>query len=88
MRQLREKKLSMYQNFINLGEVEGYFERAQMYLYLNSQILSHSERKNVCVKIEGGVDHPFISYEIRNREETVFYKEEKQGKKYVFTKVS
>jgi len=84
--ELIEKKLSLYQTLINKGEIEGYFERAQLYLYLNNQILNRGEKQNVCVKVDGGITNPYISYQIRGKGELVQYQEEKNEKGYVLLK--
>ena len=73
---------------INLGNVNGAFERALLYLFLNKTLLNKTEKDFVGVKIEGGVENPYISYEVRYKDNIILYEEQKNENKYVLSKVS
>ena len=84
---LKERKLQFYNNeLINLGNVEGLFERAQLYKYLNDRILNRGEKRHVCIRIEDWPHNPHINLEIQNKTENITYKEEKQEKTYRLVK--
>lgn len=86
---LREKKVQFYnEKLINLGNVNGQFERAQLYQYLNDRILNRTEKKYTRVKLVGEKENPHISFEIITKEENILYEEEKQNGVYVLTKKS
>lgn len=84
---LKEQKLQFYNDkLINLGNVNGLFERAQLYKYLNDRILNKSEKRYTKVRIIGEVDNYNLSIELINYEGSIFYEEEKREKKYVLTR--
>lgn len=85
---LRETKLEfMNDNLINIGNVNGVFNRASLYLYLNDQILNKGEKRYVRTCIEGDVDNLYLSYSIKKKDETITYIEEKQNGIYRLTKL-
>lgn len=85
---LRETKLEfMNDNLINIGNVNGVFNRADLYLYLNDQILNRSEKKYVCTCIEGDIENLYLSYYIKKKDEIIKYVEEKQNGVYRLTKL-
>ncbi len=84
---LKERKLQFYNDkLINLGNVQGSFERAQLYKYLNDKILNRGEKRHVCVRIEDWINNPHISFEIKNQEKSIIYEEEKQNGNYSLVK--
>lgn len=84
---LKERKLQFYNDtLINLGNVNGPYERAQLYKYLNDRILNRSEKRFTKVRLIGGLDNSHISIELINHEGSLLYEEEKQDSKYVLTK--
>ena len=85
---IREEKLDFFSNnLINIGNVNGFFERALLYQYLNDTLLNKREKRYVKVLIEDGLsDNPFITYNILRSDETISYREEKSSSGYVLTK--
>lgn len=84
---LKERKLQFYNDeLINLGNVNGTFERAKLYKYLNDRILNRSEKRYTKVRIVDWIDNPHITFELINYEGSILYEEEKQNGKYVLTK--
>lgn len=85
---IREQKVEFFSNnLINKGNVNGMFERAQLYQFLNETLLNRRERRYVKHLIEDGLsDDPYISYKIIKRDGIVLYKEEKSPNGYVLTK--
>lgn len=84
---LKERKLQFYNDeLINLENVNGPYERAQLYNYLNDRILNRREKRFVKVKLIGGVDNYHVSFELINYEESILYEEEKQNDRYVLIK--
>lgn len=85
---LKERKLQFYNDkLINLGNVNGPYERAQLYKYLNDRILNRTEKRFTKVRLVDGLDNPHISIELINYGENILYEEEKQDSKYVLTKL-
>lgn len=83
---LKIRKLKLYNDeLINIGNIEGAFERAQMYKYLNDRLFDRRERKHSKIWITNSDDH-HIAFEIQNRGYNILYEEEKQDNKYVLTK--
>lgn len=74
---LKEPKVQFYNShLINLGHVNGPYERAQLYKYLNDRILNHSEKRHVCIRIEEWEQNPHISLRLENKEGNILYTEE------------
>ncbi len=81
---LKFKKLKLCNDkLINLGHVNGLFERALLYRYLQNKIFNHSEKRHIYIRIK---DKSFITVEVENNDEHVLYKEEKQNDQYVLSK--
>ena len=87
-RDIREKKLEYFaNNFINIGNVNGSFERAQLYKYLNDTFLNKREKRYTKIFIEDGLTpSPYISYTILRRDGNITYHEEKTSSGYVLRK--
>lgn len=87
-RDIREKKLEYFaNNFINIGNVNGYFERAQLYKYLNDTFFNKREKRYTKIVIEDGLTpSPYISYTILRRDGNITYHEEKTSSGYVLRK--
>jgi len=85
---IREKKLEYFaNNFINLGDVNGSFERAQLYKYLNDTFLNKREKRHTKIVIEDGLtSSPYISYTIQRRDGNITYHEAKTSSGYVLKK--
>lgn len=84
---LRIDKINLYnEKLINLGQVQGTFERAQLYIFLNDTIMNKSEKKYTKVTIKQDKKTPYISYEIIQPEQTIHYEEENQQGKYVLVR--
>lgn len=85
---IREEKVEFFSNnLINTGNVNGYFERALLYQFLNDNFLNKREKRYVKVLIEDGLsDNPFISYNILRTDEKISYVEEKTSKGYSLVK--
>lgn len=85
---IREQKLQFFSNnLINKGNVNGLFERAQLYLFLNDTLLNRREKRYVKHLIEDGLsDDPYISYMILRNDGIITYREEKTPNGYVLTK--
>ncbi len=85
---LKERKIEFYNDkLINLGCVNGAFERAQLYNFLNNKSLNREEKKYTKVKIVGGIENPHISVKLINRNEIISYEEEKNNGKYTLKKI-
>lgn len=85
---LKERKFQFYNDeLINIGNVNGLFERAQLYKYLNDRILNKSEKRYTKVKI---VKEPkyYLSIELINYDGSIFFKEEKKDKQYILKKIT
>ena len=86
---LKERKINLIkENYINIGNVDGIFERAQLYKYLDDRIMNHMEKQYIRIRIEGGGSNPQIIYEEKSYGIATFYKEEKQDGKYVLLKTN
>lgn len=86
---LKERKLQFYNDkLINLGSVNGFFERAQLYKFLNDRIFNRGEKRFTKVRLMGGLENTHISIELINRDGNMLYEEEKHGRKYVLIKKS
>lgn len=85
---LRERKIELYnEEFINLGNVHGFYERAQLYKYLDDQIFNHGEKHYTLVEIRGGFENPYIHFELKKRNaDSIIYKEEQKDGKYILMK--
>ena len=84
---LKERKLQFFSDeLINLGSVNGTFERAQLYNYLNTKLLNNGEKRYTTVRIVGGIENPHISIETEDCDRFTLYEEEKQDDKYVLVK--
>lgn len=84
---LRERKLQFYNDeLINLGNVNGAFERAQLYKYLTDRLFDRREKHHSKIWIADTLENPHIAFEIYNRDGTIHYEEEKQDNKYILTK--
>lgn len=85
---LKEDKIKYYEDhFINLGQVEGTFERAQLYQFLNDTFLNRAEKNYVKVIISDYMNNPSISLYIYNKDSTIVYNEENNGNKYVLKRI-
>ena len=83
-----KNKIKYYEDhFINLGQVEGAFERAQLYQFLNDTFLNRAEKKYVKVIISDYMNNPSISLYIYNKDSTIVYNEENNGNKYVLKRI-
>lgn len=83
---LRERKLQFYNDYlINLGNVNGLFERALLYKFLDDKILNRSEKRFVSSRIQKDTDY-YLLYEIGSKEETILYEERKKDDKFVLIK--
>ena len=88
-RDIREPKVEFFSNnLINKGNVNGFFERAQLYQFLNETLLNRRERRYVKHLIEDGLsDNPYISYKIiKSSDEIILYREKKTPNGYILTK--
>lgn len=84
---LKERKIELYnEKFINLGNVDGLFERAQLYKYLNDRIMNKTEKKNICIKIIGTPTNPELLFAVRTNHEVLYYQETKKEGKYSLVK--
>lgn len=84
---LKERKLPFYNDeLINLGNVYGLFERAQLYKYLNDRIFNRREKCFTEIRLIGGLENPHISIELINRDGSISYEEGKKDRKYILTK--
>ena len=84
---LKETKIQFYNgSLINQGNINGPFERAQLYKYLNDRILNRSEKRYTKVRLIDSAENPHISIELINVAGNIFYEEEKQNGEYVLTK--
>ncbi len=85
---LRERKIELYNDeFINLGNVNGTYERTQLYQYLNDRIFNHGERHYTLIEIRGGFENPYVHFELKRRNaDSIIYKEEQKDGKYILTK--
>ncbi len=84
---LRMDKINLYnEKLINLGQVQGTFERAQLYIFLNDTIMNKSEKKYTKVTIEKDKKIPYISYKIIQPGQTIHYEEENQHGQYVLVR--
>ena len=82
---IREEKIAYFaNNFINLGNVNGTFERALLYKFFTDRLMDKRERNHVSVHIEDGLTpKPYISFTIiRSNSENSVYHEEKTEKGY------
>ena len=79
-----KQKLDYFsKRLINLGNVEGVFERALLYQFFNDTLLNNREKVRVKKRIEDGLsNNPYISYSILWGDENIKYKEVKNGKVY------
>ena len=85
---LKEDKVNYYEKFlINLGNVNGCFERAQLYQYLNDIFLTKAEKRFVKVIICGNISKPYIFLQILNKDCQLMYKEEVVNDKYILAKI-
>ena len=85
---IREQKVEFFsKNLINIGNVNGFFERALLYKYLNDTLLNKREKRWIKVLINNGLsDNPYISYNILKSEGNVTYREDKTPNGYILTK--
>ncbi len=85
---IREHKLQFFgRELINMGNVHGFFERAQLYKYLDDNLLNKREKRYTKVVIEDGLsNNPFITYSILRNDGVITYQEEKTPDGYVLTK--
>lgn len=83
---LKAKKLQFYSDeLINLGNVNGPFERALLYKYLNDRILNRGEKRFTKVRIIDAKGNPHISIETEDYDKFSFWEEDKEDGKYVLT---
>ncbi len=84
---LKENKILFYEKeLINIGNVNGPFERAQLYKYLNDRLLNHSERKYTKVCLIDINENPHIALELINRDGSILFEERKRDGKYVLVR--
>lgn len=84
---LKDRKLQFYgDELINLGNVNGPFERAQLYKFLNDRILNRGEKRHTCVRIADWMDNPHVAIETEDYDKISFWEEEKRDGVYVLTK--
>lgn len=84
---LKELKYEfMNNNFINLGSVNGVFERALMYKFLCERMLNRGERRHTKTLIAGDITNPHIQIELTNRDGIIILDEEKHNDKYMLIK--
>lgn len=84
---LKACKFQFYNDeLINLGNVPGPFERAQLYKYLNDRILNRGEKRYTRVRIIDSIDNPHISIESEDYGKILLWEEEKKEGRYVLTK--
>lgn len=84
---LRERKLELFnEELINIGEVNGPFERAQLYKYLTDRLFDRREKNHSRIWIADKEKKPHISFEIYNRDGSILYEEEKKDDKYILIK--
>lgn len=83
---LKEQKYEyMSDHFINIGSVNGVFERWQMYKYLTDRLLNHTERRFTTIFISEE-NTPHIEIELRTKERPITFKEESIQDKYMLIK--
>ena len=87
IKNLKIRKIKLYNDeFINIGTVNGTFERAQLYKYLNDRLFDRREKHHSKIWITDQNENPHIAFEIQNREENILYEEEKKDGKYILIK--
>ncbi len=77
----KEKIKFMNEHLINLGNVNGPYERVLLYLYLYTHLLDNSEKRRLSVLL----NKENLCVDIRldiNKDEYIIYEEEKQNDKY------
>ncbi len=74
---------------INLGHVNGLFERAQLYLFLEKILFFKTEKKNITIKINPDIDVPFISIQYTNpyTGSSILYEEHKEEDTFKLHKI-
>ncbi len=85
---LLEKKIEyISRELINLGQVNGVYERSQMYLYFRNYLLDRNEKEHTVAIIEKGDKNHHITFMVLpNDEEPIRYIEEKDSKGYKLKK--
>lgn len=86
---IRENKLEFFsKNLINLGHVNGTYERALMYRFLTEKFMDRREKNHVRVKIQDGLTpNPFISYELERVDGNILFYEKKTESGYRLQKI-
>lgn len=87
---IKEEKLAYFgKHFINLGNVNGTYERALLYKKFVDRLLDRRERDHVLVHIEDGLSqNPYVSFRIMKEDtEDSLYYEEKTPEGYVLKRV-
>lgn len=83
---LKPRKIQFYnESLINIGNVEGAFERAQMYQFLNDSLFDRRERHHSKIWITDNDNH-HIAFQIQTCGCNILYEEEKVNNKYILTK--
>lgn len=83
---LKEDKYNFINdNLINLGNINGPFERAIFHKYLSQRILNHTERRFTTITLAGGKENPHVEVDIKVNGKIITY-EEKHDKKYSLKK--
>lgn len=84
---LKDKKIEVYnEKFINLGKVNGLFERAQLYKYLNDRMMNKTEKKNILIKIIAPSQNPELLFAVRTNNKVSYYQEQKNNGTYSLVK--
>lgn len=88
---LFQKKMEFANNeLINIGNVNGPFERLQLYLFLERMIFFKTEKRNLSIFLNTkttSVPTPCIEYTSFKTGETSTYQEVKEGNQFVLKKV-
>ncbi len=77
------------ENLINLGQVNGPFERTKLYLFLERIIFFKSEKRNLKIYLDKGfqIPKPVIEYYSARQGETSIYIEEKEMDGFILKRI-
>lgn len=75
-------------HFINLGQVNGPFERLQMYLFLERIMFFKSEKRNIKIYLDTAFStpRPHIEYENPYTKEIAIFEERRSNNQFILTK--
>lgn len=75
-------------HFINLGQVNGPFERIQMYLFLERIMFFKSEKRNIKIYLDTtfSIPRPHIEYINPNTGDIAIFEEQKEENQFILTK--